>query len=236
MSASTTMRKTYSSLIGKADIGKAKTPLYQLPHADFTYGLPSGDQIEGAKEVTSSWKVHTPTKSAVQKKNFKTLNKMSINFGLATSKDFRQVASSNEERLVPNVGSKLVKLVLPEEQFIFGQPNRPSTPMGAVISHNYGNEAATVSENIYKARIAETYTPVDTRPKTTKRVQLGLESTAKKLDELNDYRFDTDLYKMKKFQAAKPRVDTINKNYTPANLKRPQTAKNSTTASAQKLF
>jgi len=235
MSASATQRKTYSSLIGKSDVGKGKAALYQLPHANFTYGLPSGDQIEGAREVTTSWKVHTPTKSAVQKKNFRTLNKMSINFGLATSTDFRQVARSNEERLKPNTGTKLVKLVLPDEQFVFGQPNRPSTPMRAVVSHEYGNEATKVTEEIYKSRIADTYTTVDTRPKTTKRVQLGLESTAKKIEELNDYRFDTDLYKMKKFQGSKPRVDTINRNYIPTALKRPQTAKNSSTGS-KKLF
>jgi len=235
MSASSTMRKTYSGLIGKSDIGKTKAPLYQLPHADFTYGAPSGDQPEGVKEVTSSWKVHTPTKAAVQKKNFKSLNKMSVNFGLSTAKNFRQVANANEKRLVPNVGTKLVALVLPGEEFVFGQPNRPSTPMQAVVSHNYGNVAAKQTEDIYRTRVAETYVQADTRPKTTKTVQLAMETTAKKIGELNSYGSESNLYKMKKFQVAKTKLDTFNRNYTPANQRRPQTAAPSMTNSARKL-
>lgn len=50
MSASATMRKTYSGLIGKSDIGKSKAANYELPPADFTYGKSSGYQAEGAKE------------------------------------------------------------------------------------------------------------------------------------------------------------------------------------------
>jgi len=235
MSATSTMRKTYSGLIGKSDIGKTKAPLYQLPHADFTYGTPSGDQLEGAREVTSSWKVHTPTKSAVQKKNFKALNKMSVNFGLSTAQNFRQVATANEKRLNPNVGTKLVAMILPDDQFVFGQPNRPSTPMKAVVSHNYGNVAAQQTEEIYRTRVAETYMPVDLRPKTTKTVQLGMETTAKKIVELNSYGSERNLYKMKKFQTATSKVDTINRNYTPAN-RRPQTASQSLANSARKAL
>ena len=44
------MRKTYSGLIGKNDIGKTKPCNYELPPADFTYGNSSGYQAEGAKE------------------------------------------------------------------------------------------------------------------------------------------------------------------------------------------
>lgn len=44
------MRKTYSGLIGKNDIGKTKPCLYDLPPTDFTYGNSSGYQAEGAKE------------------------------------------------------------------------------------------------------------------------------------------------------------------------------------------
>lgn len=232
---SATMRKTYSGLIGKNDIGRTKPANYELPPANFTYGNPSGYQAEGAKEVTTSWKIHTPTKSSLQKKNFKALNKMSIGIGLATSQNFRRFANANEKRLVPSVGTHLVPLLLPEESFAFGNPNRPSTPIGAVISHNYGNVAASQTEDIYRSRVADTYIKPDTRPKSTKTVKLGLETTAKKIEELNRYGSDNNLYKMKKFQGAQSKVDTVNKGYIPAN-RRPQTAAGSLSNSARKHF
>ena len=43
-------RKTYSSLIGKDDIGKVKPAKYDLPGPDFTYGKVSGNDIAGVRE------------------------------------------------------------------------------------------------------------------------------------------------------------------------------------------
>lgn len=54
------------------------------------------------------------------------------------------------------------------------------------------------------------------RPKSTKTVQLVKETTSKKLETLESYFRDTSsLFKMKKFQSSKPRIDTINRNYAP---------------------
>ncbi|CAD8155848.1 unnamed protein product [Paramecium pentaurelia] len=46
--------------------------------------------------------------------------------------------------------SKTVKL--PEDTFVYGLKNKPSTPFGKVIKMNYGNEAADIIENLYRMR------------------------------------------------------------------------------------
>ena len=44
------IRRVYSGLIRKDEVGRPKSALYELPNPDFVYGLPSGENIEGAKE------------------------------------------------------------------------------------------------------------------------------------------------------------------------------------------
>jgi len=59
-----------------------------------------------------------------------------------------------------------------------------------------------------------------TRPKSTKTAKLVKETTAKKLETLENYFRDTNsLFKLKKFQSSKPRIDTINRNYVPPSNK-----------------
>jgi len=220
-------RKTYSSLIGKDDIGKVKPPKYELPGPDFTYGKVSGNDIAGVRELTSSWVTHTPSKASANKQNFRSLNKMSVGIGLATSKDFRSLARASEEiRLAPNVGTKAVKLLLPEEDFVYGNPNRPPTPMNEVMCHDYGNRAAHQTQNIYKERVLETLQQTRIRPKSTKTVQLSAQQNKNRIENLKSAQShkEENLFKLKKFQTSKPRIDTINRNYVPANRQRPQTA------------
>jgi len=225
--SNTSVKNTYSKIVNKDDLGKVKAPLYQLPSTDFAYGKAAGNDKEGVRAVTSSWQVHTPTRSAIPKKDFKGLNKLSVYSGLSSSKHFRDFTLINKGVTVtPKVGTKAVQIVLPEEEFRYGISNRPSTPMDQVMSNNYGNNAATFSEDIYKARIAEASEIRSTRPKTTKTAQLVMETTAKKLEEMDNYGNNNE-FKMKQFQTAQRKVETFNPEYIPASMKpRPQTAKN----------
>lgn len=40
-------------------------------------------------------------------------------------------------------------MFLPEEQFMYGKPNRPGTPVGDVISNYYGEKASKQLEQKY---------------------------------------------------------------------------------------
>lgn len=44
------IRRAYSALIRKDEVGRPKSALYELPNPDYVYGLASGENIEGAKE------------------------------------------------------------------------------------------------------------------------------------------------------------------------------------------
>lgn len=48
-----------------------------------------------------------------------------------------------------------VKYYLPEEQFTYGIPNRPSTPIKQVIGGEFGNNSALFIEEIYRSRLEE---------------------------------------------------------------------------------
>jgi len=225
--SSSAIRNTYSKIINKDNVGKVKAPLYELPSSEYSYGKAAGNDKEGVRALTSSWQTHTPTRTSIPKKDFKNLNKLSINSGLSSSKHFRDFTQINDGvRVVPKTGTKAVQIVLPEEEFRYGINNRPSTPMNQVMSNNYGNNAAAFTEDIYHGRIAESSETRSYRPKTTKTVQLGLETTAKKLEEMDNYG-NSNEFKMKQFQKAQRKVETFNSEYVPASYKtRPQTAKN----------
>ncbi len=53
------------------------------------------------------------------------------------------------------------------------------------------------------------------KPKSTKTVELTKEANDKKLHTMDHFRDTQSLFKLKKFQSSKPRVETINKNYVP---------------------
>jgi len=47
---SSALRTVYSGFLEKDDVGKVKSPRYQLPNGDFTYGRPLDRDIEGARD------------------------------------------------------------------------------------------------------------------------------------------------------------------------------------------
>ena len=57
------------------------------------------------------------------------------------------------------------------------------------------------------------------RPKSTKTVQLNMQQNTKRIENLKNAQShkEENLFKLKKFQTSKPRIDTINKNYVPAS-------------------
>ncbi len=52
-------------------------------------------------------------------------------------------------------GSKERKIVLPPDDFVYGKPNRPPTPIKEVINNDYGNRAEAIIRNEYKRFIKQ---------------------------------------------------------------------------------
>ena len=44
------LQSVYSGFLEKDEVGKVRSPRYQLPRTDFTYGKPLDRDIEGARE------------------------------------------------------------------------------------------------------------------------------------------------------------------------------------------
>jgi len=57
------------------------------------------------------------------------------------------------------------------------------------------------------------------RPKSTKTTQLSAQQNKDRIDNLKKAQShkEENLFKLKKFQTSKPRIDTINRNYVPAS-------------------
>ena len=127
-----------------------------------------------------------------------------------------QFRKGNDARMkeasgVPNVHNKL-----PPEEFTYGQPLRPSTPIRDVMGNFFGEMAE--GEMAYKYDQTKSNwkgTGLPTEAKHTKKSQIAHEfiKTRGCEDEKQAKLMsgDPNLFKMKRFQATKPRTDTNNK-------------------------
>ena len=75
-------------------------------------------------------------------KNFKATNKIALSNKATTARAqsaFRRTFNSGLPRLAQRFPDQ--RMYLPEENFEYGKPNRPSTPVGDVVSNYYGTRA-----------------------------------------------------------------------------------------------
>jgi len=209
----------------KEEVGKVKSPRYQLPETDFTYGKFVVKDGEGAGEVIKTWSFHSASNTPSKSRDFKVLNKLSVHNGLCESKGIRDFRKDHNAYETPKSGQKALKVVLPEENFIYGNPNKPSTPINAVLSNEYGMRAALVAQEIYKSHAEESHQHRGlSLPKITNSTRVSHEKVAKRLETLNNTE-QKPLFKLKQFQATSPKVNTVNKEYiAAATLRSPKSS------------
>ena len=70
----------------------------------------------------------------------------------ATNKDFRRTIDIRQKM---RQGGRERKIILPHEDFVYGLPNRPATPIKDVINNAYGNRAEDIIRHEYGAFIKE---------------------------------------------------------------------------------
>jgi len=199
-------------LLLKADLGRSKPSLAVLPEGNFTYGKALIRDKQGARETVNDWKFHTKSVEPIRERNFKMLNKMSIKEGLSTSKAFRS-ARKLKDTLAPSHHASLsLRMMLPEEAYSYGIPNKPSTPMESVIGNEYGAFEAQKTLDIYRLRKIEYQPKPAYLPKLTKSTILSSEKTLKKM-EIIDHLAEKPVFKMKKFQNVNHKIDDINDTY-----------------------
>ena len=200
-------------LLQKDDVGLPKPPCRDLPSFGHTYGLAGARDQEGVAALTSKWTAHAVTSNPKYEKDFKQTNKISLKKRATTARAqsaFRRTFTNGLPRLQQH--GKEARLYLPEEQFMYGKPNRPSTPVGDVISNYYGAEALKNLEQKYNI-LRETTKPLGlsfarghTKASAMAHNFVTQQSQAKELTLDHG-----KLFKMKKFQNVAPRTNTYAK-------------------------
>ncbi|CAJ1069552.1 cilia- and flagella-associated protein 77 isoform X2 [Xyrichtys novacula] len=131
----------------QAPLGKSMSRGLSLPGPDFTYGTTSSSiRGGGMAEVLSSWKVQPSREDSAPHRtlvpHFVSLNRDAVKSGVVTSKELSQYRAQRAEAMsqshAPRKKDTLAsrRLVVPD--ITFGVPNRPSTPLEDLLSHQYG--------------------------------------------------------------------------------------------------
>jgi len=93
--------------------------------------------------VTSVWTAHQKSNKPMYEVNFRKTNRSSLKNKATTSRAqsaYRRTFQSSMKRFELETNPKLLEL--PEEAHPYGKGNRPSTPVGDVVSNYYGHQAA----------------------------------------------------------------------------------------------
>ena len=93
------LQNSNNILLVKDDVGKPKKCVRNLPNGDFSYGSKPKKDSEGAGAILSSWQIHKPTSDEEAEKDFKRLNKMSLNNKLITPKQVSEFVKQTDVRV-----------------------------------------------------------------------------------------------------------------------------------------
>jgi hypothetical protein len=180
------LQNSKNILLVRDDVGKAKRGVRDLPGSDHFFGSSLKKDIEGAGEIISSWQEHKPTEVVSGEKDFKRLNKLTLNQKMTTPKQVSQFVKNSDLKIQERRGStKPVSNFRSLSNGYFGVPNKPGTPIDQVVSHGFGNEAAIENSRIYQSNFS--------RPQQKPR------SVFKETDQ-NRTPEEKKVFKMKKFQ------------------------------------
>ena len=86
----------------------------------------------------------------VPPQDFIRINKLAIKMHAANYKDIKDFRKSLDIKQKKKKGSKNIKIILPPDDFVYGLPNRPPTPIKGVINNEYGNRAEVIIKNEYR--------------------------------------------------------------------------------------
>mmetsp|Transcript_22219 Transcript_22219/g.36814 ORF Transcript_22219/g.36814 Transcript_22219/m.36814 type:complete len:208 (-) Transcript_22219:127-750(-) len=188
-------------LLVKTELGKSRKTTYSLPpDPAFTYGKRLPIDFEGAGQVISSWKEHTPNPDAIPGRDFKAINKMAVTSGAVTSHEQADFRQTHDHRLRTCTNHQSAP-PLPSDAdpaYTYGRTVRPSTPLVRLIQNDFGRShdsemEASESQQVPKKKFAITQT----------RASIGHSVHEPVVDEAAQ-----NLWKMTKFQKTTAKVDT----------------------------
>jgi hypothetical protein len=147
------LQNSKNVLLLKDEIGRGKKSIRDLPDDSYFYGCRQKKDLEGAGAVISSWQEHKPTQSHQTEKDFRRLNRMSLNQKLITAKQVSNFVKNNDVR-VQDRRKRSSQGFRSYSGEYFGIRNRPSTPMGQIVCFDYGNEAVEEKKRAYQVNLS----------------------------------------------------------------------------------
>lgn len=146
--------RSRNTILVKDDVGRAKHTCYDLPHEGHAYGRAEPADMEGAREVTMHWAAHVPRpKPRPDCQDFRKINKMATKDGISNPKTLAAYKKTKDVKLLPAGPAGALPTVIPSDvipSFAYGKKSRPSTPIAAVVSHQYQAECEEALESTYR--------------------------------------------------------------------------------------
>jgi len=145
---------TTNCVLVKDDIGRAKKSCYTLPPEGHAYGKMETSDVEGAREVVMQWVTHRPRpRPQSDQQDIRKLNKMAAKENVSSAKELASFRRSHDVRVGASGPAGMAPAVIPSDvipAFSYGRKSRPSTPIGAVISHQYAQEQEDFLSSKYR--------------------------------------------------------------------------------------
>jgi len=197
--------KKPNCLLTKDDVGRSKPTTRKLPQDGWVYGKAEKKDDEGVSEITRSWKSHSTSREGAPDRDFKKLNKLSLRAGVTNARAMGGFRRTTDARVRIPKGSK-DRMIRTSNEFYFGMPSKPSTPIHDIIGNTYGERA--------EFDIVEGYA-YDLAQRKRGKSQIGLRHTRAsdlaataitgkdKSEEVSRNQF-----KLSKFQKCGPRINT----------------------------
>ncbi|KRW99912.1 hypothetical protein PPERSA_12588 [Pseudocohnilembus persalinus] len=98
-------------------------------------------KLEKVNKALSEWNYPSQSCSKIPPRDFLVMNKMAIKDKIINPKGQSEYRKSHEVRQLLKEGKKYSQIKLPENQFRYGVPNKPSTPINRIIQQEYANES-----------------------------------------------------------------------------------------------
>jgi len=131
--------KAVNPLLVRPAVGKVRKSTYDVPN-DKIFGMIDEKDVEGAKEVIHSWRIHEPNKAAQAGKDFIRLNSIAVKAGCTSSKEHAEFRQTVDVRLDTRPTKKAPSPPpVPENGFGY-QNYGPIENMSDVLSHAYQRE------------------------------------------------------------------------------------------------
>eukprot|EP00744_Colponema_vietnamica_P001204 GILI01002017.1.p1 GENE.GILI01002017.1~~GILI01002017.1.p1 ORF type:complete len:239 (+),score=74.02 GILI01002017.1:117-833(+) len=208
-------------LLIKDEVGKCRPTYYKLPGPEFTYGRAEQKANEGTKEALTNWAVSERNIGIQQNRDFRALNKMSVKDHCVSAKTVSEFRREHDVRL-KNSTYVPPRRPLPsqtDDNFRYGKPSKPSTPIAAIVSHEYAREAEERQIEQYLRTEGQKYVvgriPNPKPTKASEGHRLAHEATVKaQQEEL----VAKKPFKLQKFENVPSRVQGLRKSASTSSL------------------